>query len=160
MCVSPTFFFFVYPPADGEKKSSSSPHFHVFSYTLCVDLTQLHSQSSWFAGVSYGSRDGDGASCPYRRYPLPFSYLVAAIYLLAHSDRFPAISSRKCSNYLSVEFDNCRVDTYLCMLRDAPAARFKDSVYQTSPCHIRLRLSSSTQHPVPPCASHILPLHM
>ena len=32
-------FFFFYPPADGEKKSFSSPHFHVFSYASCVDLT-------------------------------------------------------------------------------------------------------------------------
>ena len=43
------FFFFFYPPADGEKYSFSSPHFHVFSYASCVDLTQLLSQpnSSW-----------------------------------------------------------------------------------------------------------------
>ena len=33
------FFFFFYPPADGEKSSLSSPHFHVFSYASCVDLT-------------------------------------------------------------------------------------------------------------------------
>ena len=38
------FFFFFNPPADGEKKSFSSPQFHVFSYASCVDLTQLISQ--------------------------------------------------------------------------------------------------------------------
>ena len=43
------FFFFFNPPADGEKKSFSSPHFRVFSYASCVDLTQLLSQpnASW-----------------------------------------------------------------------------------------------------------------
>ena len=43
------FFFFFYPPADGEKYSFSSPHFHVFSYASCVDFTQLLSQpnASW-----------------------------------------------------------------------------------------------------------------
>ena len=42
-------FFFFHPPADGEKLSFSSPHFHVFSYASCVDLTQLLSQpnASW-----------------------------------------------------------------------------------------------------------------
>ena len=34
---------FFHPPTDGEKQSLSSPHFHVFSYTLCVNVTQLHS---------------------------------------------------------------------------------------------------------------------
>ena len=45
----PFSFFFFYPPADGEKKSFSSPHFHVFSYASCVDLTRLLSQpnASW-----------------------------------------------------------------------------------------------------------------
>ena len=39
--------FFFHPPVDGEKKILSSPHFHVlFSYTPCVDLTRLPSQSS------------------------------------------------------------------------------------------------------------------
>ena len=38
-----TGFFFFNPPADGEKKSFSSPHFHVFSYASCVDLTQISS---------------------------------------------------------------------------------------------------------------------
>ena len=41
-----TFFFFVNPPVDGEKKSFSSPHFHAFLYMSCVDLTQLPSHSS------------------------------------------------------------------------------------------------------------------
>ena len=43
------FFIFFYPPADGEKQSFSSPHFRVFSYASCVDLTQLLSQpnASW-----------------------------------------------------------------------------------------------------------------
>ena len=44
----PRFFFcFFYLPVDGEKYSS--PHFHVFSYASCVDLTQLLSQrnASW-----------------------------------------------------------------------------------------------------------------
>ena len=43
------FLFFFYPPVDGEKSSFSSPHFHVFSYASCVDLTQLLSQpnASW-----------------------------------------------------------------------------------------------------------------
>ena len=42
-------FFFSHPPADGGKKSFSSPHFNVFSYASCVDLTQLLSQpiASW-----------------------------------------------------------------------------------------------------------------
>ena len=35
-----------------------------FFYATRVDLTQLHSQSSWFSGVSFGSRDSDNsASC-------------------------------------------------------------------------------------------------
>ena len=44
-----SFIFFFCPPADGEKQSLSSPHFHVFSYASCVDLTQLLSQpnASW-----------------------------------------------------------------------------------------------------------------
>ena len=43
------FYFFFYPPADGEKRSFSSPHFHVFSYASCVDLTQwlLQPNASW-----------------------------------------------------------------------------------------------------------------
>ena len=43
------FCFFFYSPADGEKQSFSSPHFHVFSYASCVDLTKLLSQpnASW-----------------------------------------------------------------------------------------------------------------
>ena len=36
------FFFFFYPPADGEKESFISPHFHVFSYASCVDLTIMN----------------------------------------------------------------------------------------------------------------------
>ena len=49
IAVSVFFFFFFYPPADGEKYSFSSPHFHVFSYASCVDLTPLLSQpnASW-----------------------------------------------------------------------------------------------------------------
>ena len=43
----------------GEKKISSSPHFYVFSHTSCVNLIQLRSQSSWFSGVSFSSRDSD-----------------------------------------------------------------------------------------------------
>ena len=38
--------FFFHPLADGEKYSLCSPHFHVFSYTSCVDLTQMPLQSS------------------------------------------------------------------------------------------------------------------
>ena len=42
--IQPLFFFF--PPAeDGEKYSFSSPHFDVFSYASCVDLTQLLSHN-------------------------------------------------------------------------------------------------------------------
>ena len=56
-------FFFVYPPADGEKKTAgkNSPHFHVFSYTSSVNFTQLRSQSSWFSVVSFGSRGSNSA---------------------------------------------------------------------------------------------------
>ena len=54
----------------GALKGLSSPHFHVFSYTSCVDLSQLHSQSSWFFDVSFSFRDSDSTSCPYRRSPL------------------------------------------------------------------------------------------
>ena len=39
-------FVFCYPPADGENKSLSSPHSHVFSCVSCVNLTQSPSQSS------------------------------------------------------------------------------------------------------------------
>ena len=39
-------FYFVFYPANGEKESSRQPHLHVFSYMPCVDLTQMHSQSS------------------------------------------------------------------------------------------------------------------
>ena len=37
------FFFLFFPSSSGwgRKKSLSSPHFHAFSYTSCVDLTQL-----------------------------------------------------------------------------------------------------------------------
>ena len=54
------------------KQSLSSPRFHVFSYTSCVDLPQLLSQSSasWLAGVSFGSHYSERASGPYRRSPL------------------------------------------------------------------------------------------
>ena len=64
------FFFFFAPSADGEKYSVSSPYLDVFSYTSCVDLTQVRSQSSCFSGVSFGSRDSDSASCPYGRVPV------------------------------------------------------------------------------------------
>ena len=74
ICSVVFFFFQIYPPADREKKKSStplqpesrfwghnyldlvwggvwglSPRFHVFSYASCVDLTQLLSQpnASW-----------------------------------------------------------------------------------------------------------------
>ena len=42
-------FFFFCPPADGEKKRTSSPHFYVFSYASCVFLIQFLSQpnASW-----------------------------------------------------------------------------------------------------------------
>ena len=59
-------FFFFNPPADGANQSLSSPRFHVFSYTSCVDLTQLHSQSRCFSGVSFGPRDSESASCHRR----------------------------------------------------------------------------------------------
>ena len=59
------FYFYHYPPADGENHSLSSPHFHVFSYTSCVDLTQLHFRNPALAGVPFGSRNSDSASCPY-----------------------------------------------------------------------------------------------
>ena len=59
-----TFFFFFNPPAGKEIYSLSSPHFHVFTYTSCVDSTQLPSQSSWFSGVSFGSHHSDSVSCP------------------------------------------------------------------------------------------------
>ena len=36
-----SFFFSFYPPADGKKKSLSSPLFHVFSHASCVDLTPV-----------------------------------------------------------------------------------------------------------------------
>ena len=39
------FFFFFYPPADGEKESFSLPHFRVFSYASCVDLTSVLKES-------------------------------------------------------------------------------------------------------------------
>ena len=67
------FLFFLFSSSGGWEKISSLPHFHVFSYTSCVDLTQFHSQSSWFSVVSFASRDSDSsdsASCPYRRSPL------------------------------------------------------------------------------------------
>ena len=70
VCFPQLFFFFFYPPADGEKYSFSSPHFHVFSYASCVDLTQLLSQpnASWrtlriplYVVLSYVS--GGGMNC-------------------------------------------------------------------------------------------------
>ena len=36
-----TFFFFILRRMGKNKASRSSPHFHVFSYASCVDLTQL-----------------------------------------------------------------------------------------------------------------------
>ena len=44
----------------------SSPHVFLYMY---INLTQLHSQSSWFSGVSFSSRGSDSVSCPYRRPP-------------------------------------------------------------------------------------------
>ena len=48
LCFVCLFVLFVFSlhPADEEKQLSRSPHFHVLSYTSCVDLSQLHSQSS------------------------------------------------------------------------------------------------------------------
>ena len=60
----------VCPSADGETYRLSSPHFHVRSYMSSVNISQSHSQSGWFSGVSFGSRDSDSASFPYRRSPL------------------------------------------------------------------------------------------
>ena len=42
---------YVYPPADGDTYSLSSPHFRVFSRMLSVNLTQLHSPSSASCGI-------------------------------------------------------------------------------------------------------------
>ena len=39
-------------------------------YIARVYLTQSYSQSSWFSGVSFGSRDSDSSSCPYRRFQI------------------------------------------------------------------------------------------
>ena len=53
------FFFFFNLTADGEKQSFGSPHFHVFSYAWCVDLTQLLSQpnASWRTLSAMNSSD-------------------------------------------------------------------------------------------------------
>ena len=62
-----TVFFSHFLSSGGWRKISlSSLHFHVFSYMSCVNLTQLDSQSSWLAGVSFSSRGSDSAS---HRFP-------------------------------------------------------------------------------------------
>ena len=52
----PGTFFFHPPGADGEKQSLRSPHFHVFPYASCVDLTQLLLQpNAIIAGAPFES---------------------------------------------------------------------------------------------------------
>ena len=64
------FFIIIFISSGGWRKITfSSPHFHVFSYTSCVNLTQLHVRNPALAGVSFSSGGSDSASCPYRRSP-------------------------------------------------------------------------------------------
>ena len=46
----------------------------------CVHLALLCSQSSWFAGVSFGARGKDSASSPYRRSTLPLQQRKLPLY--------------------------------------------------------------------------------
>ena len=48
---SASFFFFILRRMGKNKAVRSSPHFHVFSYASCVDLTQLLSQPTFWVFV-------------------------------------------------------------------------------------------------------------
>ena len=68
---------------------SSPQQFHDFSHASCVNLTQLHSQSSWFSGVSFTSRDSDSASCrPHRRSPLLLTQRKLPFFLFLYTSTF------------------------------------------------------------------------
>lgn len=56
--------FIFYPPADARRKSSSSPHFHVFSYVSCAKLSRLYSQPSARWRMLRFPCGSDSASCP------------------------------------------------------------------------------------------------
>ena len=73
----------MHPQADGEKYSFSSPHFHVFPYASCVDLSRLLSQpnASWRA--PFGSHCIYSVSCTYQWSSLsyPAICLVCSLHV-------------------------------------------------------------------------------
>ena len=74
------FFFFFILRRMGK---TNSPHFHVFSYASCVDLTQLPSQpnASWRI-LRIPLRYSDSVSCPYQRSSLQPRQRKLIMYVL------------------------------------------------------------------------------